>query len=302
MKYQNILRILCIITIIFILFLVVTKENFGCDFSPIGESLDKCKALCTNAGCQDCETKCKNCNDPKQCKWLDQNMCTFIPKGTSNMTCVDECLSDKKVRWGGDLCTFDKCKKICGNCKDPKMCVWLNKPKEECKFIPWGDTNQSCVDRCVSDDRSNWGGDACTNKKCKVICDSCTDKETCKWNMNKFVETNISESNIPPAQFIRGIPGRDSIYIEWYRIQNDDFPIKSYLIYYFKSYKPFEGMKIISYTSEDKSCNYTIENLIPGEDYTVSIVALNVRGQGPRSNLLDFKVDLNNIIINPQLQ
>mgnify|MGYP001416819957 FL=1 len=95
-------------------------------------------------------------------------MCTFSAKGTSIMTCVDECMSDKKVQWGGDNCTFDKCKTICGNCKDTKTCVWLNKPKDECKFIPWGDTNQSCVDRCVSSDRVNWGGDACTNKKCKV--------------------------------------------------------------------------------------------------------------------------------------
>ena len=300
MKYQNILQLLCIITMIFIIYLVISRENFSCTFLPEGESIDKCIKQCQITGCQDCETVCKNCTDKSKCKWLGENMCTFSPKGTSIMTCVDECMSDKKVRWGGDNCTFDKCKTICGNFKETKTCVWLNKPKDECKFIPWGDTNQACVDRCVSSDRTNWGGDACTNKKCKVICDSCTDKNICKWNQNKFTETNIVSSNIPPSQQIRGVAGADSIYIDWYRIQNDEYPIKSYLIYYFKSHKPFEGMKILSYQTNNKSCSFNIPNL-DNDDYSVSIVALNSMGQGPRSNIIDLKVNDNNNFINPNL-
>ena len=225
MKYQNILQLLCILTIIFILYLVVNKENFICDFSPEGESLDKCVNKCNISGCQNCKTVCKNCTDNSKCKWLDDNMCTFSPNGTSIMTCVDECMSEKKVKWGGNNCSFDKCKSICGNCRDPKTCSWLNKPKDECKFIPWGDTNQACVDRCVSSDRTNWGGDECTNNKCKVICDSCTDKNICKWNRNKFTETNIVNSNIPPAQQIRGISGKYTINIDKYKKQNDNYPI-----------------------------------------------------------------------------
>ena len=306
MIYKRLLELLCIITFFVIIFLVISKENFStCTFDAYGETLPKCIKNCaSNSKCNDeeCKTICNKCSNKEKCKWLKSNVCSYNANGSSVMTCIDECLGPKKFLWGGGTCDYSKCKQICDRCQDTKSCVWLDtKKKNECEFIPWGDTKESCVDRCVSDDRVRWGGENCTDKKCDIICDSCKDNATCKWNDTKLNKDNYILEGAPPAQNIRCIPGANNVVVEWYVIQNDSFPITSYIIHYFKTFKPFEGIKLINVPkTDDKSNRFNIDNLQTNEHYSVSLTAINSKGKGNHSNIEEVSLKPNNVILMPE--
>lgn len=291
--------------IIVITILYYSKEKFNsCSFNAKGKSLSSCIIDCSlnhrECSTNKCAQICNSCQDKDSCEWVSPITCSFSPKGSSTMTCIDECLGDKKILWGGDQCTYHKCKKICDTCQDTKSCKWLDAHEDtECNFIPWGKTEQACTDRCVSDDRDTWGGKACNLTKCSAICKGCNDNHNCSWTKTNFLDTEPILSNTAPAQKIRTISGDNKIIVEWYARESEKYPNTGYILYYFKTFKPFNGIKIIYIDAfKTKNCSYTIENLEMGEYYSVSLIALNKNGKSVRSNIEETYIDSKHHVYN----
>jgi hypothetical protein len=160
---------------------------------------------------------------------------------------------------------------------------------KNCLYVPRGHSVQSCIDRCHNrEDRKYWGGDNCTNKNCTKICTGCKDKDLCQWITSENVYKEVTVPNPPPKQEITVIEGNASALILWSTIENNGQPNKAFLVKYFKTYKPFEGVKMASVVVEDentKNFSYQLENLDNNEYYSVGVMAVNETDVGPISNV-----------------
>ena len=158
-----------------------------------------------------------------------------------------------------------------------------------CLFVPRGDTLQSCVDRCqFIEDRNLWGGNNCTNTNCTKICSGCTNKKNCKWTRNETVGEDNTILNPPPKQQITVLGGDSVAKVMWSSFENENSKNTSFMIKYFKTYKPFEGVKVANVVVESeskKNFTYTIENLENNEFYSVGVFAINDTNIGPCSNV-----------------
>lgn len=285
--------------IIYLIYLRNFRENFRyipqpkCSFKASGKTKRDClkncgeNNKCNNLQCQDI---CNSCNDYKICNWLNVPTCNYEPKGSKVYDCVDECIGPRKIQWGGDACIYSECKRICEGCKDENNCGWIAKLKKEqrCKFTPWGPDKQACIDRCSSDDRDAWGGDICSVNNCTNICDSCTNKEYCKWNKKEEVQEPTPVIGLPPKQEIKLIPGNSKILIQWMPKHDSDNPNNGYLLYYYKSSMPISGVKIKQINEMNKTfCEYMLENLDNDNNYSVILIAYNKLGKGKFSEIVD---------------
>ena len=160
---------------------------------------------------------------------------------------------------------------------------------KNCLFVPRGHSVQSCIDRCHNrEDRKYWGGDSCTNKNCTNICIGCKDKDLCQWITSENVYKEVTVPNPPPKQEITVIEGNARALLLWSTIENNGQPNKAFLVKYFKTYKPFEGVKMASVVVEDenaKNFSYQLENLDNNEYYSVGVMAVNETDVGPISNV-----------------
>ena len=160
---------------------------------------------------------------------------------------------------------------------------------KNCLYVPRGHSVQSCIDRCHNrEDRKYWGGDNCTNKNCTTICTGCKDKDLCQWITSENVYKEVTVPNPPPKQEITVIEGNASALLLWSTIENNGQPNKAFLVKYFKTYKPFEGVKMASVVVEDentKNFSYQLENLDNNEYYSVGVMAVNETDVGPISNV-----------------
>ena len=85
----------------------------------------------------------------------------------------------------------------------------------------------------------------------------------------------------------------------WSSDENKDQSNKAYLIKYFKTYKPFEGVKIANIVvdnTEKKNYKYNLNNLDNNEFYSVGIMAVNDTDVGPMSNIVQVTPKQNKII------
>ena len=74
----------------------------------------------------------------------------------------------------------------------------------------------------------------------------------------------------------------------WRSIENKGQNNSAFIIKYFKTYKPFEGVRVASIVVEDKdkkNFTYTLENLDNNEYYSVGLMAVNDTDVGPLSNI-----------------
>ena len=297
--------ILLIIYCIIMIFLVYQKVNYEhyqdkCKFKASGKKKKDCILKCSKENScnpDSCFDICEKCDDHKKCEWLEPPSCKYVPKGNKVYDCVDECIGPRKIQWGGDACVYPECKRICESCNNEDDCKWLSKLKvvKKCKFTPWGPDKQACIDRCNSSDREQWGGDACDVNTCANICESCDKEEYCEWKKAQppMLETPII--GLPPKQEIRVIPGNSTLLIQWTPKHSLDNPNISYLLYYFKSGNPMEGikMKIINKTN-CTFCEYLLDNLENDNTYSISLLAHNKLGKGPPSEIVEGK-PMNNI-------
>ena len=173
---------------------------------------------------------------------------------------------------------------------------------KNCLFVPRGHSVQACIDRCHNrEDRKYWGGDNCTNKNCTTICTGCKNKDHCDWITSDSIYEDVAVPNPPPKQEITALAGNSSAVVMWSSIENKDQSNIAFLIKYFKTYKPFEGVKIANVVIEDsekKNFKYNLSNLDNNEFYSVGIMAVNETDVGPMSNVVQVTPKQNKKIYN----
>jgi hypothetical protein len=173
---------------------------------------------------------------------------------------------------------------------------------KNCLFVPRGHSVQACIDRCHNrEDRQYWGGDNCTNKNCMTICTGCKNKDHCEWITSDSIYEDVAVPNPPPKQEITVLAGNSSAVVIWSSIENKDQSNIAFLVKYFKTYKPFEGVKIANVVIEDsekKNFKYNIGNLDNNEFYSVGIMAVNETDVGPMSNIVQITPKQNKKIYN----
>ena len=146
-----------------------------------------------------------------------------------------------------------------------------------CEFIPWGPSKRACIDRCRVD-RALWGGDACSSSSCYSICNSCVDKDKCKWlNSRDMLEEARQKLQDSPSTMelkidIRGIPSDKSAIINFI---HDDSVDTTYLLKYFESARPGSGVNIFKIKEPKKGFNnIKIINLTNDVTYSFVIVPI----------------------------
>ena len=297
------------------------------------KSKDKCIIACSklpDCNTEECIKKCSECVDFNKCEWITPQACDFKPLGNTIYSCTDKCVDDTK---GIEACggnDFEKrykvCKRVCTTCTNPETCTWNSSKSIRpgiCNFKPWGPSKQSCVDRCVSEDKQLWGGSDCSLDACNDICENCVNDTLCKWvelpEVSVYEEDYynlISSDDTPPSQYIRVIPSNEKIIVQWKTNQhqnvnelinekdgNSEYKIIGYIIQYYKTYNDLEGVitKRISNSDQlkgvslsvnknddddfsSKNNTYILNDLDNGENYTISITAINMFGVGEPSN------------------
>ena len=173
---------------------------------------------------------------------------------------------------------------------------------KNCLFVPRGHSVQSCIDRCHNrEDRKYWGGNNCTNKNCTTICTGCKNKDHCEWITSDSLYKDVAIPNPPPKQEITVLAGNSSAVIMWSSIENKDQSNRAFLVKYFKTYKPFEGVKIAHVVADDtekKNYKYNLSNLDNNEFYSVGVMAVNDTDVGPMSNIIQISPKQNKRIYN----
>ena len=198
-------------------------------------------------------------------------------------------------------------------------------PTDLCKFLPWGPNKEACVNRCVNpEDRYLWGGEECTLSKCQDICNKCNTtrclwvpqyvdtedrcnafvsktacnyQEGCSWdpynlkcNSVPEVEERLTPAH-PPKQLISVIPVSNKLTIVWKSKEHDLYPNTGFLVRYFKTFKPFEGLKL-QYVEKNENNKYNIElTNLDNEEYSISVTSINEIGLGEQSNIVRIKPD-----------
>ena len=172
---------------------------------------------------------------------------------------------------------------------------------KNCLFVPRGDTVQSCIDRCqFIEDRHLWGGSNCTNDNCTQICTGCRKKDDCKWIKKDSMYEDAKIPNPPPKQEITSLAGDSNVKVIWSSLENEKQGNKAFLIKYFKTYKPFEGVRVANVlvdSEEQKNYTYTIDNLENNEYYSIALFALNDTDISPVSNIEQVSPKENSTII-----
>ena len=173
---------------------------------------------------------------------------------------------------------------------------------KNCLFVPRGHSVQSCIDRCHNrEDRQYWGGNNCTNKNCTTICTGCKNKDHCEWITSDNLYKDVAIPDPPPKQEITVLAGNASAVIMWSSIENKDQSNRAFLVKYFKTYKPFEGVKIAHKVVDDtdkKNYKFNLSNLDNNEFYSVGVMAVNDTDVGPMSNIVQITPKQNKKIYN----
>ena len=86
----------------------------------------------------------------------------------------------------------------------------------------------------------------------------------------------------------------------WKTQEYPDNQNKAFIIKYFKTFRPFEGVRIANVVVTDyskKNHQYTIENLENNEFYSVGVTAVNNTDMGPISNIVQITPQQNKQIL-----
>lgn len=177
---------------------------------------------------------------------------------------------------------------------------------DTCSFVPWGSSRQGCINRCTSDDRLYWGGDACDIANCRTICDSCDNKMLCKWKTVKRRDAPVITEQIPPKLNLRAVPGDGETVLFWENINNESNKNTSFIIKYFKTYFIDDGVNVetiriseVERKTNKRNFKHTIKKLENNETYSVAIFAVNTYAIGEPSKLVMVKPTQNDKILNP---
>jgi len=217
----------------------------------------------------------------------------FTASGKTETECLKLCMKDTEVH-GGD---FNKCYGACLNCKDEDKCRWLQEVKKSikirtCTFNANIDNNiDNDESQCVSQCREN--GELCSENVCVDICNRCTDFDTCKWLKQKIANKKaMREISHPSQPQVEATPFNKTIKISWTIEEDGGDAISKILLLVIKNNDPNIGMRLEKIFHSPKAGgyqDYLIKNLENGEEYTIVLGAVNIRGVGPLSNPIVMK-------------
>ena len=153
---------------------------------------------------------------------------------------------------------------------------------EVCKFIPKGNTLNSCKTMCK---REN----GCTERYCNDVCDACIDFNLCKWvrEPRKPLSLADQEPDKPFPPKIKCLARDSSIELRFKKPFDNFNPISKYLIKCRKTYVNDGFVKLSTFDSNDcgkNSCKYIIHGLDNKDYYTISVQAVNSLGISLPSN------------------
>lgn len=174
---------------------------------------------------------------------------------------------------------------------------------DTCYFIPWGFSRQGCINRCNSDDKIYWGGDACDKANCRKICDNCEDPNLCKWQKTETRQAPVIVEQMPPKCEIRVVPGDSEAIVFWENINNDSNKNTVFIIKWFKTYSIEDGVSIetIDIENPDKrNYRYTIKGLQNNETYSVAVFSANTHAVSEPSNIELVRPSVNDKIHYPE--
>lgn len=180
---------------------------------------------------------------------------------------------------------------------------------QSCPFEPWGIDIQSCINRCIVSGLSNNNEMAgCKKENCTDICNKCDDKEYCEW-----IVPSENIINIQKKDNIICIPGNKEILVKLYDSNNSPDSTNSpnspdstispnspdstdkkppvFIVQYFKTVNPNEGIKIEKIKAEKKNASniykHTIENIENDVEYSVSFYPLSENETENTDNIID---------------
>lgn len=174
---------------------------------------------------------------------------------------------------------------------------------DKCNFVPWGSSRQGCINRCMSDDKKYWGGDSCDLPNCRKLCDDCDDPNRCKWQKTETRTAPVIREQIPPKPELRCVAGDGEAIAFWENINNDNNKNTSFIIKWFKTYVPDDGISVDTVHIDDpekRNYKYVIKGLNNNETYSVAVFASNTNSVSDPSNLVTIKPTSNEKIFLPE--
>lgn len=215
----------------------------------------------------------------------------FTARGNKDTECLKLCMSEGEIHGG----TFEQCHNACLTCEDEDKCEWLFEERikqkkarvRTCTFNANIDNNiDNDESECVSQCKEN--GDLCSENVCVDICNRCTDFDTCKWLKQKIAnKKDMREFSHPSQPQVEATPFNKTIKISWTIEEDGGKAISKILLIVIKNNDPNVGMRLETIHHSPKAGgyqDYLIKNLENGEEYTIVLGGVNIRGVGQLSN------------------
>jgi len=174
---------------------------------------------------------------------------------------------------------------------------------DKCNFVPWGSSRQGCINRCRSDDKEYWGGDSCDLPNCRKICDDCEDGNRCKWQKTETRVAPVIREQMPPNLELRVVAGDGEAVAFWENRNNDNYKNTSFIIKWFKTYVPDDGVSVDTIEIRDpdkRNYKYVIGNLQNNETYSIAVFCSNTHAISEPSNVVMVKPTQNEKIFMPE--
>ena len=148
-----------------------------------------------------------------------------------------------------------------------------NTVREQCRFLPSGQTIYDCISECKN---SNFF--ACGDSECKSLCNNCTNRE-CEWNLvdiekiNKFKPSSIN---------IKGFAGDKQIKLTWIKPLSS-YPITKYYII-LENIQSDVRFDMYVYDGEEELIEYVISDLNNNIPYKFYVFSQSSAGVSDVSN------------------
>ena len=151
----------------------------------------------------------------------------------------------------------------------------FNVNDNNCKFLPWGESKESCITSCMSNERIGlWDetGEACNSEKCSELCSLC-ESDRCKWvdtrrrqeisrfkeliNKNKLINRYQPKKLVINCEALTSDenPNKAKIKVEWNKVNDSD----GLMIHYYKLGDLNNKINVINLNNESLSSRRTFE-------------------------------------------
>lgn len=157
--------------------------------------------------------------------------------------------------------------------------------REQCKFIPYGETVFDCINEC---NNSNYF--ACGDNECKNLCNNCNSEE-CKWNLVDIEKMNKFKPSICK---IKGFAGDRQIKLTWIKPLSS-YPIEKYYII-LENIQSEQRFDMYVYDGEEQLIEYVISNLQNNTPYKFYVFSKNSSGISDVSNSVTIIPQKNKIM------